>query len=1374
MTSTTPKDIALTAILAAVAASCHVCHGEKAPEAVVKERFWAHAPKPGLQDHFRWSFEEKAAPTDEAIGRDFGDILDPESARPDTGAFAGVGKALGSAEKIAYELRGDAEVTEAGRFGGGVRVGLKGWIASETVPFEKWRRAGLVTIDFWVRPDADLPDDPCPVFVFPSAVPKVPPVKIVRQSGGGIALFVGDTVLVEHPRLVRPGAWRHLALDLGTKEATLYVDGEPAAFPQAGSAPKAAQMKALALYHRYPGTAFTFGGGPGETRGFSGLIDEVRAKRGPSNLYVLDEPNAADPDAKRVLADQPPFFRKPLTPLLYCPFDGELTPAQPADVEARGEVLNAARAFVPGFRGQALAVSGAAFKGAVKFDGKGLLPLGSGTVCFWFQPLNWNNFLVSEMGQGQSLIQFRRGKAAAGIGAKKHRGPMAARSPFVEFAPGRWVHVTVCWRNYGVAGVYLNGKPQPLPQINAGLPKPPAAKEKGAPPPTWEDIVRLAGGALYDELCMYSHTFTAAEAWNAYARYLPDAEAQCAALPELDLRFSYTAHDWNPDGRLSLTLSARALEKGIPASVDLTFLKQDSGETLTAVEGLKLDGNLMASHTVWRDFAFGDHPIIAILRDGDGQAIKEVKTTYTRARPPWYDNELGKDRYVPWPWTPIEVAGDELSVWGRTLQVGAAGLPARLTSADETVWRGPVRIHGTAAGAEIGFKSGGLAFNETAEDRCEWSGTLSSDAVSAKVSAWMEYDGLVYYTVTLRPPEGKAVTLDKLMVDFPFAKPTATQLISNGGGQNFRASWQSTWIPKGEGRVWDSASVRYQKSGNPGSFLPIVWIGNDHCGVCFHAENEKGWRHDPKNVPAQEVIRDGETVTYRLNVIAQPIEVKDSRTFTFIIHPTPTKPMPESWRGWGRAPRGTPRSVIDAIDIFTGFGLTAKAGVISTITFKMEPTSWEDAEWHAKKGQAQWGKNNPRIMYMDYSWPRPGPSLMNEWKALWAGTGRICWGLDAVEDYFVWIIQEYIRRDLIEGLYIDDTSMGRTFSLEATAFINDDGKRCVGFNTMGFRRFLQRTWKILLEHKKRPHIMPHMTFCFEIPALSFTSACVNGEARDIYPIMGRDSVDTWSRRELRIMANAPKWGFATFWKPPVQVQPPGALMVKPKPAEDVWKYWQTRTMHGLLCQHDIWYCWLQPGHLWNTFVEFGLGHPELTFVPYWENAEEVTTVEIAEKAEADGDGGDGTHAAEVKRIENPKDVLVGFFVRPDRALMMVTNLSRQERLFELTLAPSEIFRRPVKAIEMDEFDDGFRDPLSARTFKEAHKAALQAAKPDVKVVVPGEEEPEDDEFEKVLTGTGEGGPADPWSKYAPEFSTNRVLLRVRPRDFRLIRLVPKE
>jgi hypothetical protein len=433
------------------------------------------------------------------------------------------------------------------------------------------------------------------------------------------------------------------------------------------------------------------------------------------------------------------------------------------------------------------------------------------------------------------------------------------------------------------------------------------------------------------------------------------------------------------------------------------------------------------------------------------------------------------------------------------------------------------------------------------------------------------------------------------------------------------------------------------------------------------------------------------------------------------------------------------------IDDFVGFPLKSDPEKPESLKFGVEPQSWESAAVQAARMREKFGKENPALFYMDYSWPKPG-DLFKDWNHdLWAGTGRIAWPVPEVEDYMVWVVNEYIRRGLIDGLYVDDVSCGRTYSLAGTAypFEGRDPPRRQGFNAMGFRRFCQRVWKLLDARDKDPHILAHMTYCFEIPALSFCMAAVNGEARMIGLGAKHDTMDAWRRDELRIMGNAPKWGFATFWKPTVEIQ--GAV----PDAMAAWYYRQVRTLHANVMQADMWYLWHYPSArvILPSLYEFGMGDPELRFIPYWDN--------------------DGIPSVQAPK---PDDIEVGVFHKPGRALVMVSNFAREDQDVALTVDAGKLFPG-AQSVSWRDIDCSLEAPedvvASAAEVRQAQQGIMSG---ELSLDAVGSDDTAVGSLEDMLEGV------DPKEKERERLRLRvdggRASFVVRKRDYRLLEATP--
>ncbi len=1165
----------------------------------------------------------------------------------------GLGDRMSREKAIQGRLEGDAAKAKAGRFAEGVRLGGNGWVLLDKADLNgAYSVHEGLTLDFWIKPDAEATSGALACFGDPAAQGAR-----LWYANGKIQLRLGDKVVLDHPRPCPPGTWTNIALSLtGTgahlRRAALRVNGTPLVENKARSL--------LALLE----TALRIGGAPGSP-GFRGVVDEVRLRAGEPFIYEWQGWAFTDPGKERPLADQPPFFQRCGEPYAWWSFDGTLQPETFSGMKANGKAN--ASCFVPGVRGQAFDMSsigrGAAFAGV----GFNALPKEQGTLEFWIRPKNWNNFYLGDYhGRGVKGMKLMRLAAAktphylSGFRSVNlslgRAGKVASIKPFFGIHPGTWTHVVITWEQ-GKTRIYIDAEPQAAPQFSFRSLSGPADKKEyeawnkrtGGKPDGTYALRLIPSATLIDELRVYDWPLAPEEVDNAYARYFPDAETRLVKLPEVKALYTYFAHSWDLVKKLKIELACLPAEGVAPTSVSVRLLDKPGGEALWEAADVELDKNGRGAVTAEREFDFGTHQLVYTSKSAEGKTLATVEIPYERVEPAWYGNTLGEERTVPKPWTPIAVNDRTMSVWGRTVELAPGGLPRQIVSAGRELFVSPPRIRATVGGRETELTgTGAVEFTETAEDLVRWQGTLQGDGLGANVSAWMEFDGLIHYTIRLEAG-GEQAKIEQLQVDFHFDAAVAGQLICNGAGKNFRRSYDIRMIPEGEGRVWTTLSKKGMQLGvKQGSFCPTIWVGGDHAGIGFHGENDKGWT-PVDDVPAQEIRRREDAVVYRMNVICEPVVLETERTFTFILHPTPTRPLPVGCRAWNRGPRGKPNAQFDCIDDFVGFSMKNAEG--RGLSFAVEPHSWEiAAEMHADI-QEKFGEENPVFCYIDYSWPRPGESFKDWNHDLWAGTGRIAW-IPEWEDYLVWTMNEYLERGLIDGIYFDDTSMGRTYSLASTAYRyppSENGRR-VGFNTMGFRRFCKRMYRLFQKKGKPCHILPHMTWCFEIPAFSFCTSTVNGEDRDIHAYSKTDAVDRWSVDELRIMGNAKKWGWYTFFKNctygPKNTPNPPAYYYK-------WEYRQLRAMHANFVPHDFWFLWHNAdAGLQANFRQFDLTDPKLRYVSYWDLKDELVL-----------DGG------------APPEILPCLFIKEKQALVVISNLTKKPRTLTAAADPQRIFGR---------------------------------------------------------------------------------------------------
>jgi hypothetical protein len=1314
-------------------------------------RPWVETTDPDVRTSLLWKFvsdADRSAAADKLLEEaDLDELVDgtDDDALPTAGV---TGKGAGG---LPPKLAGKAVVKDAaGRFGGGLVVdGASFAEGSADFPAMVASEGGF-TIDFWFRAagkDSAKGAGPQTLFVLPSL--RGEPLLAVRlDDEEKVVLTVAGEDRVTAPCPATADGWHHLALVADVPRGqpdnisvlSLTVDGVIAAARKTDHMTPIPWMKGVLGRIGMP---FTAGGGKGLS-GLTGAIDEVRVSKGvyplyPWNLGRLER--ARTPDSLELRA---PYFKSG-NAVTRLHFNGSLEPSPFAGRSWAGKAD--ASHFKPGVQGQALDLS-ASDKTGFAMTGFDILPEKNGTVEFWFRPLDWNNFYKSDFLGGDVKFNWLMTLSSKDtlhkspsryievrLGRSGQDGPVH----WQKIHPGTWTHMLISIKDGGQS-VYLNGQRTRLYQ--GGLVTRPPVYDQGALK-KWrertggkdvDDTWKLAftkSPTLVDEFTVFDWPLDPNEAWNAYARWLPDAAAQMKPLPLFQTQFDYFAQSWDRKEKLIATVGCLPVNGVNPATADIE-IRATTGDVLLSAEKQSLAEGNTAKFTLERPLPFGRYPAIVRSRDASGKVLAEERLEYVREKPEWLGNTLGKERTIPKPWTPIKANGQSLELVGRRIDLGPGGLPAKIETLGRQILARPIAMRAAGPGGDATLAGDGIKLGAAADDRVEWKAALAGAGIKADVDAWLEFDGLLYCTVTLKPASGAEATLDELDIDVPMVPGEATQLLANGGGRDFRSSWIATMLPAGEGSVWRSSDQPYPSFGRADgvtNFMPHIWLGADDVGLYFGAENDKGWTVDgPK--PAQEILREKDAVVFRMNVIREATKIPAAgRTFHFLLLPTPAKPAPADWR----KQMATGGVNFGSCDSFGGFDMkTDPTDPMQGDDFRLEPRSWEHAAAMAPQSRAKWGRC---ILYADASWPRTGPAF-DDWRHDLFGAGRFSWSPEC-EDYAVWAINEFLKRGVIDGVYWDDVSVGHTYSLNSTAYEyagSRDGRR-VGFTSLAMRRVNMRLWRLFEAAGREPCIWAHMTVCYEVPLFSFCRYLANGEfVTGVEPYGKRDAMDFWKPDTLRLLGSSEKWGAGVMFLTTLpRTLPPG-------PAVEQWAYPQVRAEDALYATSGI---QTLSGGLTQKLAEAKLYDQPVRCFPWWE-ADRIVKLTKPEKA----------------------NVLSAVYASGGRAVVFVANFGRDgEHEVTIELDPATLFPgRKVAGIQWRDLDPGLEPPkvavASAAEIAKETKAAANAG-------LDGKERPlDDEELGDFLEGTTPEGRAKGRLEMKVEGAKARVT--IRPRDYRVL------
>ncbi|MBV9471070.1 MAG: hypothetical protein JOZ57_17675, partial [Abitibacteriaceae bacterium] len=280
---------------------------------------------------------------------------------------------------------------------------------------------------------------------------------------------------------------------------------------------------------------------------------------------------------------------------------------------------------------------------------------------------------------------------------------------------------------------------------------------------------------------------------------------------------------------------------------------------------------------------------IALSVTGQNVPTGELVKEFERTVYPWEHKNLGKRTKVYAPFTPIRIRGKQLSTILRDHTVNNVGLWDQVVAKGEPLLAAPMSWSVSVDGDSVPVQPERFRFLKTADNTATAQGGFTAGALHAQADTTWDYDGTMRLDLHLQPTAGK--TVNALTLDIPLNESEATHLHAMGDGIR-NTLYQK--IPAGTGSIWNAKSV--QASDLPQNFCTYIYVGTPVRGLCWFAENDKGWGWDAQT-PNLELVREPGRVILRVHLINQPQAIATPRTITFGLLAAPVKPrIPLDWR----------------------------------------------------------------------------------------------------------------------------------------------------------------------------------------------------------------------------------------------------------------------------------------------------------------------------------------------------------------------------------------------------------------------------------------------------------------------------------------------
>ncbi|MBB3053765.1 glycoside hydrolase domain-containing protein [Mucilaginibacter gotjawali] len=237
----------------------------------------------------------------------------------------------------------------------------------------------------------------------------------------------------------------------------------------------------------------------------------------------------------------------------------------------------------------------------------------------------------------------------------------------------------------------------------------------------------------------------------------------------------------------------------------------------------------------------------AILTPKDGPA-KEIRLSITvnnialadggvnepwkMTRLKWLNSTMAQQNTVIAPYTPLVVSDHSISLLGRKVELNNDGFPKQIQTFFTPEMTGysklpndllteAIHFHFTkmADGKNMTLKNQGIKFTRTEPGTVQWKASSGNDTLQMEVSASMEFDGFIAYTVKVKALQD--VDLKDITMHIPFTKDVAKYMMGLGQKGGYR--------PENFDWKWDVAHKNQDGA----------WIGNVNAGLQYSLRDEK-------------------------------------------------------------------------------------------------------------------------------------------------------------------------------------------------------------------------------------------------------------------------------------------------------------------------------------------------------------------------------------------------------------------------------------------------------------------------------------------------------------------------------------------------------
>lgn len=262
----------------------------------------------------------------------------------------------------------------------------------------------------------------------------------------------------------------------------------------------------------------------------------------------------------------------------------------------------------------------------------------------------------------------------------------------------------------------------------------------------------------------------------------------------------------------------------------------------------------------------------------------------------WLNSTMAQKNTVIAPYKPLVVKNNTVELLGRKVEVNSDGFPKQIQTfftpemteyadAPNNLLTEAIHFHFlNAAGKNIKLKSQGLQFTKQGPGTVQWTATSANDSLQMEVTASMEFDGFIAYTVKVKALQD--VNFKDITMHIPFKRDVAKYMMGLGqkGGyrpENFEWKWDvshknqdGAWIGNvNAGLQYSLRDEKYVRPLNTNFYLqkplilPSSWGNGDKGGINV---KDDGKAVLANNYSGERKLNKGDVLYYNFNLLVTP------------------------------------------------------------------------------------------------------------------------------------------------------------------------------------------------------------------------------------------------------------------------------------------------------------------------------------------------------------------------------------------------------------------------------------------------------------------------------------------------------------------------